>query len=118
MRAFISSAFPYDAKNNVYLCPAGQQLVHKAVLDRGHGVRTRVYRRRGQLVLPASIAPSVARKSRPHSGDAAQTSIANARRSSSSRTPELKSDVGSGNFVAEGKRKQAWKLSGHVLVTT
>jgi hypothetical protein len=26
--------------------------------------------------------------------------------------------VGSGNFVAEGKRKQAWKLRGHVLVTT
>jgi hypothetical protein len=25
--AFISSAFPYDAKNDVYLCPAGQQLV-------------------------------------------------------------------------------------------
>jgi hypothetical protein len=32
--AFISSAVPYDAKNDVYLCPAGQQLVHKAVLDR------------------------------------------------------------------------------------
>jgi hypothetical protein len=42
--AFISSAFPYDAKNNVYLCPAGQQLVHKAVLDRGHGLRTHVYK--------------------------------------------------------------------------
>jgi transposase len=42
--AFISSAFPYDAKNDVYLCPAGQQLVHKTVLDRGHGVRTHVYK--------------------------------------------------------------------------
>ena len=43
--AFISSAFPpYDAKNNVYLFPAGQQLAHKAVLDRGHGVRTHVYK--------------------------------------------------------------------------
>ena len=41
---FIGSAFPYDAKNDVYLCPAGQQLAHKAVLDRGHGVRTHVYK--------------------------------------------------------------------------
>ncbi len=42
--AFISSAFPYDAKNDIYLCPAGQQLAHKAVLDRGHGVHTHVYK--------------------------------------------------------------------------
>jgi hypothetical protein len=97
-------------------------------------------RRRGQLALLASIAPSVPRISRPRSGDVPsrvsrslrkqahskprcrvrrhRKSITNARRSPSSRTPGFKSDVGSVIFVAEGKRKQAWKLSGHVLVTT
>jgi transposase len=42
--AFMSSAFPYDAEHDIYLCPAGQQLAHKTVLDRGHGVRTHVYK--------------------------------------------------------------------------
>ena len=42
--AFMSSAFPYDAERDLYLCPAGQQLPHKQILDRGNGVRTHVYK--------------------------------------------------------------------------
>jgi hypothetical protein len=42
--AFVSSAFPYDAAQDVFRCPAGETLRHRAVLNRGHGVRTRVYR--------------------------------------------------------------------------
>jgi transposase len=42
--AFMSGAFAYDAEHDIYLCPAGQQLVHKTVLNRGHGVRTHVYK--------------------------------------------------------------------------
>src|SRR6266436_2548930 len=42
--AFLSSAFPYDATQDVFRCPAGGTLRHRAVLNRGHGVRTRVYR--------------------------------------------------------------------------
>ena len=42
--AFLSSAFPYDAAQDCFTCPAGQTLVHAAVLNRGHGVRTHVYR--------------------------------------------------------------------------
>jgi len=42
--AFLSSAFPYDATQDVFRCPAGEMLRHRAVLNRGHGVRTRVYR--------------------------------------------------------------------------
>jgi Transposase DDE domain len=41
---FLSSAFPYDATQDVFRCPAGETLRHRAVLNRGHGVRTRVYR--------------------------------------------------------------------------
>src|SRR5271169_2272147 len=42
--AFLSSVFPYDATQGVFRCPAGETLRHGAVLNRGHGVRTRVYR--------------------------------------------------------------------------
>src|SRR5438445_5233543 len=42
--AFLSSAFPYDATQDVFRCPAGETLRHRAVLNRGHGLRTRVYR--------------------------------------------------------------------------
>ncbi len=42
--AFVSNAFPYDAEQDCYLCPAGETLRHRAVLNRGHGVRTHVYR--------------------------------------------------------------------------
>jgi transposase len=42
--AFISSAFPYDAEHDIYLCPAGQQLTHKSVINRGHGVLAHLYK--------------------------------------------------------------------------
>jgi hypothetical protein len=42
--AFVSSAFPYDAEQDVFHCPAGEALRPGAILNRGHGVRTHVYR--------------------------------------------------------------------------
>jgi hypothetical protein len=97
-------------------------------------------RRQRQLAIPAFIALSVPRRSRPHSGDAQShvsrslrkqahskprcrvrrhgKSTTSARKSPSSRTPGSKSDVGSGNFAAEGNKKQAWKPRGPALVTT
>jgi transposase len=42
--AFLGSAFPYDAERDCFTCPAGQRLGHHALLNRGHGVRTHVYR--------------------------------------------------------------------------
>ena len=42
--AFISSAFPYDAEHDVYLCPAGKRLTLHVVKNGEHGVRTHVYR--------------------------------------------------------------------------
>jgi DDE family transposase len=42
--AFLSSAFPYDAAPDIFTCPAGETLRHGAVLNRGNGVRTHVYR--------------------------------------------------------------------------
>jgi Transposase DDE domain len=43
--AFVSSAFVYDAAQDCFTCPAGEKLVRRrAVMQRGHGVRTHVYR--------------------------------------------------------------------------
>ena len=42
-RAFQSSAFPYDAERDCFTCPAGEILHARALLNRGNGVRTRVY---------------------------------------------------------------------------
>ncbi len=42
--AFLRSAFPYDAEQDVFRCPAGEALRPGAILNRGHGVRTHVYR--------------------------------------------------------------------------
>ena len=41
---FLGSAFPYDAANDCYACPAGQSMRHHAVLNRDNGVRTHVYK--------------------------------------------------------------------------
>jgi hypothetical protein len=41
--AFLGSAFPYDAEQDCFTCPAGEMLRHHTVLNRGHGVRTHVY---------------------------------------------------------------------------
>jgi transposase len=63
--AFLSSAFPYDAAQDVFRCPAGETLSHRAVLNRGHGVRTRVYRAPKEACrscpLRSSCAPPKAR---------------------------------------------------------
>jgi hypothetical protein len=41
---FLASAFPYDAKRDCFTCPAGKVLTHHALLNRGNGVHTHVYR--------------------------------------------------------------------------
>jgi hypothetical protein len=41
---FQASAFPYDAERDCFTCPAGEILRGLALLHRGNGVRTRVYR--------------------------------------------------------------------------
>lgn len=41
---FVSTAFPYDVEQDCFVCPAGEKLQHRAVLNRGQGVRTHVYR--------------------------------------------------------------------------
>ena len=41
---FLASAFPYDAERDCFTCPAGKILTHHALLNRGNGVRTHVYR--------------------------------------------------------------------------
>ncbi len=41
---FLASAFPYDAAQDRFTCPAGQTLTHHALLNRENGVRTHVYR--------------------------------------------------------------------------
>lgn len=43
-RAFQGSAFAYDAERDCFTCPAGELLRGRALLNRGNGVRTRVYR--------------------------------------------------------------------------
>jgi transposase len=42
--AFMGKAFPYDGEQDYFTCPAGEMLRHSAILNRGHGVRTHVYR--------------------------------------------------------------------------
>jgi transposase len=42
--AFLASAFPYQAEPDCFTCPAGETLTHRAIQNRGHGVRVHVYR--------------------------------------------------------------------------
>ena len=42
--AFLASAFPYDAEQDCFTCPAGKILTHRAIQNRQHGVRVHVYR--------------------------------------------------------------------------
>jgi transposase len=44
--SFLASAFPYQLEQDCYTCPAGQRLEHRTLINRGHGVRTHVYRPR------------------------------------------------------------------------
>jgi transposase len=41
---FISSAFPYDAEQNVYLCPAGKRLTLHVITHEDNGVHRHVYK--------------------------------------------------------------------------
>ncbi len=41
---FLASAFPYDAGQDCFTCPAGEILTHRAIQNRAHGVRVHVYR--------------------------------------------------------------------------
>jgi hypothetical protein len=41
---FISSEFPYDAEQNVYVCPAGKRLTLHVVKNNERGVRLQIYR--------------------------------------------------------------------------
>jgi hypothetical protein len=41
---FLASAFPHDAAQDRFTCPAGQTLTRQALLNRDNGVRTHVYR--------------------------------------------------------------------------
>jgi transposase len=41
--AFLASAFPYDAEQDCFTCPAGETLSHRTVQNRKHGVRIHIY---------------------------------------------------------------------------
>jgi transposase len=41
---FMSSAFPYDAEHDVYLCPAGKRLTLYVIKKQENGVRTHIYK--------------------------------------------------------------------------
>jgi hypothetical protein len=65
---FLASAFPYDAAQDKFTCPAGQALTHHALMNRDDGVRTHVYRHprrhaptaRARQMRAATGAPGVA----------------------------------------------------------
>jgi transposase len=40
---FLASAFPYDAEQDGFTCPAGETLTHRTIQNREHGVRIHVY---------------------------------------------------------------------------
>ena len=42
--AFLASAFPYNAEQDCFTCPAGETLTHQATQNREHGLRIHVYR--------------------------------------------------------------------------
>ena len=42
--AFLASAFPYDAGQDCFTCPAGETLTHQATQNRKQGIRIHVYR--------------------------------------------------------------------------
>ena len=42
--AFLSSAFPYQAEDDGFTCPAGETLTHQATQNRPQGIRIHVYR--------------------------------------------------------------------------
>jgi hypothetical protein len=65
-RAFQASAFPYDSERDCFTCPAGKIPNARALMNRGNGVRTRVYRAPKAACpncpLPDQCAPTKARQ--------------------------------------------------------
>jgi hypothetical protein len=63
--AFLARAFPYQAEHDGFTCPAGEILTHRALQNRGHGVRVHVYRAPReacrQCALRSQCAPQKAR---------------------------------------------------------
>jgi transposase len=63
--AFLASAFPYDAEQDCFTCPAGKILTHRALQNREHGVRVHVYHPPqeacGSCALRSQCAPPNAR---------------------------------------------------------
>jgi hypothetical protein len=80
--AFLASAFPYDAGQDCFTCPAGKILSHRAIQNREHGVRIHVYRGPLEACRNCALRPQCAPpKARPdwvrsitHSEEPAATS--------------------------------------------
>jgi len=52
--AYVSSAFPYDAQQDVFRCPAGEALRPGAILNRGHGLNAGTGQMRFRIPFPTS----------------------------------------------------------------
>ena len=64
--AFLASAFPYDAGQDCFTCPAGKTLTHATTLNRPHGVRIQVYRAPREACRSCALRPQCApQKARP-----------------------------------------------------
>lgn len=65
--AFISSAFPYDAEHDIYLCPAGKRLTLHVVRNQENGVRTLAYKAPKTACLHCSLRDQCGpKKAGPH----------------------------------------------------
>jgi transposase len=137
---FLASAFPYDAAQDRFTCPAGQTLTHHALLNRGHGVRTHVYRAPKKACPTARCGTSARRNNRGQTGDARSRASKNprrrpfssrrwrrrrqnksthsARRSPSFPTPGSNNAAACGSSAAEAASRPAWKPCGPASATT
>jgi hypothetical protein len=63
---FLASAFPYDAGQDCFTCPAGERLTHQATQNREPGIRIHVYRAPKAACRSCALRPPCApRKARP-----------------------------------------------------
>jgi transposase len=63
---FLASAFPYDAGQDCFTCPAGERLTHQATQNREPGIRIHVYRAPKAACRSCALRPQCApRKARP-----------------------------------------------------
>jgi transposase len=66
LAAFLASAFHYQAEPNCFTCPAGETLTHRAIQNRGHGVRVHVYRAPREACRTCALrSPCAPQKARP-----------------------------------------------------